>query len=482
VAGRFALLGVLTGLIGWGIWLFRASRRELMRLAHFDTLTGLPNRRLFFDRLQAALARARRNKTRVALFYVDVADLNAVNDTFGHQAGDALLVQFAGRLRKNLRGADGHHSGRLGRFELWSDGMPVVSRLGGDEFTIHCEDVRSDDGVTGIAERILAAVKDPFEIGSNRIEVRLNVGVAVFPDDADESDGGERLLMCADSAMNECKQHRASDFVVYNEKTRSRVERQHALAVQLKTAFGKRQFELFYQPKASLVDGRIVSVEGLLRWRHPELGTVSPGEFIPILERSGGILEVGAWVVEQGCRDLIQLADSGFPSVKVSLNVSIRQLRHGDFHETVARLLDRFGIEPDRMILEITESMVMDDLERGKEALEKLRALGVGIAIDDFGTGYSSLTYLQHLPINCLKLDKGLIDGMVDARSTHVVESVIRLAQGLSLKTVAEGIEHEVQRDHLAALGCDQVQGFLLSEPMPLPEIIDWLSRRQRLA
>jgi diguanylate cyclase len=480
VYGRFVLLGVLAALFGWGVWLFRSSRRELMWLAHYDPLTELPNRQLFFDRLKDALARARRNQTRVGLFYVDVADLNAVNDAFGHRAGDGVLVDISDRFRRHLRGYDALFRGRFRRLIGANDELPVVSRIGGDEFAILCEDIRSDDSVAAIADRILATVSQPFGVNGNRVELRLNIGVAMFPDDADEADGGERLVMCADSAMNECKQNRTSSWVMFNEATRSRVERQHTLSLELQTALQRREFEVHYQPKASFADGRIVSLEALLRWRHPVLGAVSPVEFIPALERTGGIIEVGEWVLDQACRDLVRFSEAGHSNLRVSVNVSIRQIRRGGFDETVAAVLGRFDIEPERLILEITESMLFEDLEHGRKEMERLRSLGVGLAIDDFGTGYSSLNYLQHLPVTWLKLDKQLIDGMVDARASHVVESVIRLAHGLSLRTIAEGIETEAQREHLRSMGCDIMQGFLLSRPLPIDDILDWLAKRPR--
>jgi EAL domain-containing protein (putative c-di-GMP-specific phosphodiesterase class I) len=259
---------------------------------------------------------------------------------------------------------------------------------------------------------------------------------------------------------------------------RQRAERQHVLTLELVTAMQKEQFELFYQPKAMLLNGEVVSMEALIRWRHPQLGLVSPVEFIPILERNGAIVELGEWIVEQACRDLHRLTEVGFPGVRVSVNVSVRQLKRGNFHEFLRHTLQHFEIVPQRLILEITETMVMEDLKKGREAMLALEKLGVGLSIDDFGAGYSSLTYLQHLPLSSLKIDKSLIDGMVDDRAIHVVESVIRLAQGLSLKTIAEGIETEAQRELIGKLGCDMIQGYLLSRPLPLEDIIGWLRQR----
>ena len=259
---------------------------------------------------------------------------------------------------------------------------------------------------------------------------------------------------------------------------RKRGERLHLLTFELLTALQNSQFELFYQPKALLIDGSVVSMEALIRWHHPTLGLVSPIEFIPILEHNGAIVEVGQWIVEQACRDLKRLTEAGFPTVRLSVNVSVRQLKRGNFHAFLKATLEANQVDASRLILEITESMVMEDLQKGREALLELKQLGVSLAIDDFGSGYSSLTYLQHLPLDSLKIDKSLIDGMLDERSIHVVQSVIRLAQGLSLKTIAEGIETEEQRLLIHSLGCDMIQGYLLSRPLPLPVIIAWLRER----
>ena len=479
IAGRVLLLVVLSAFLGWGFWLMRGSRRELIKMAHYDLLTDLPNRRLFFDRLETGMARSQRNGSKVGLFFVDLAGLNAINDRHGHHGGDLMLVKMANRLRDHLRETDGIFGGRLdtGKPELASSSGPLrfmLSRLGGDEFTILCEDLHSADDLIVVAERIVNCVKEPFTLGDEKVDITLNVGAALFPDDAIDA---ERLLMSADSAMHECKSTN-SRFVLFNEKMRQRAERMHLLTLELVTALQKNQFELYYQPKAMLIDGLVVSMEALIRWHHPTLGLVSPVEFIPILERNGAIVEVGEWIVEQACRDLHRLTEAGFPDLRLSVNVSVRQLRRGNFHDVLKATLEKNDIEARRLILEITETMVMEDLKKGREVLLALKQLGVSLAIDDFGSGYSSLTYLQQLPLDSLKIDKSLIDGMVDERAIHVVESVIRLAQGLSLTTIAEGVETEEQRMLVGRLGCDMIQGYLLSRPLPLSDIIDWLNRR----
>lgn len=477
IAGRVFLLVALSAFLGWGFWLMRGSRRELIKMAHYDLLTDLPNRRLFFDRMQIGMTKSQRNGTKMGLFFVDLAGLNAINDRHGHHGGDLLLVKMANRLRDHLRETDGIFGGD-GLTEMGRSKAPLnfmLSRLGGDEFTIVCEDLHSTDDLKIVAERILACVKEPFTLGDDTVEITLNVGAALFPNDADDA---ERLLMCADSAMHECKATH-SRYILFNEEMRQRAERQHLLILELLTALPKGQFELYYQPKATLLNGLVVSMEALIRWHHPKLGLVSPVEFIPLLERNGAIVEVGQWIVEQACRDLHRLTDANFPDVRLSVNVSVRQLRHGHFHTILQNALTEHKIEASRLILEITETMVVEDLKKGRETMLALKELGVSLAIDDFGAGYSSLTYLQHLPVDSLKIDKSLIDGMVDDRAIHVVASIIALAQGLSLKTIAEGIETEEQRTLIGSLGCDLIQGYLLSRPLPLPDIIEWLKNRR---
>nr|MDP2191317.1 bifunctional diguanylate cyclase/phosphodiesterase [Rhodoferax sp.] len=480
VAGRVLLLLVLSSFLGLGFWLMQGSRRELIKMTHYDLLTDLPNRRLFFDRMEKGMARSERNGTKMGLFFVDLAGLNAINDRYGHHGGDLLLVKMVKRLQDHLRQTDGIFSGRRdnGKPEQAISTAPLnfmLSRLGGDEFTILCEDFHSADDLIVVAERIVNCVKEPFMLGAEKVEIVLNVGAALFPDDAGDA---ERLLMSADSAMHECKSTH-SRYVLFNEEMRQRAERLHLLTLELMTALQKGQFELYYQPKATLLDDQVVSMEALIRWHHPTLGLVSPVEFIPILERNGAIVEVGEWIVEQACRDLHRLTDAGFPDIRLSVNVSVRQLRRGNFHGFLKAALEENRIEAKRLILEITESMVLEDLQKGREDLLALKQLGVSLALDDFGSGYSSLTYLQHLPLDSLKIDKSLIDGMVDERSIHVVESVIRLAQGLALKTIAEGVETKEQRDLIVRLGCDMIQGYLLSRPLPLSAIIDWLNERR---
>ena len=470
LAGRISLLIMLVAAFVWAGMLMRRSRNELLRMAHMDALTELPNRRAFFSRLESAMARSQRNERRVGLFFMDIAGFGAINDTLGQQHGDMLLAEVANRLQTCVR-----------TYDLVARGGPdkripdSVSRLGGDEFTVLCEDLKDSDDLVVVADRIMEAMKEPIQLGHDVVEVSLYIGIASFPDDAGD---GEKLLMSAESAMHECKKT-GPGFRLFNEDMRLRAARQHHLMVELQLALERNQFQVFYQPKKQLSNGQIVSLEALIRWRHPDVGMISPTEFIPLLERSGHILEVGEWVLRRSCEDLIRLTAHGHERLRVSVNVSVRQLRRGDFVHTVQRVLDDTKLDPDRLILEITESMVMENIDDGRRTLEELAALGVRLAIDDFGTGYSSLTYLQHLPLDYLKLDKSFIDGMVNDRARHIVRSVILLSQGLSLQTIAEGIEQAEQARELSDLGCDMIQGYLLSRPIPYDEIVTWLHRHE---
>lgn len=464
VTGRVILLLVLA--IG-GLWNFvvlNRTRRELMTMAHLDPLTGLPNRRFFLDKLDQGLGLALRRQRRLALCLLDVANFNAINDAHGTHMGDQLLVRLGERLQQTLgsssRGATRHESGKIS-----------IARLGGDQFTLICPDVGEPADVTEVLDRLQSALRQPFVLDTGSIDISVSIGVALFPDDAGDAD---KLLLCVDDAMHESRRESAP-YCLFNEHLRQHSENESRLLLELKRALEHGQFELFYQPKAHLQTGNIVSLEALLRWRHPQFGLVSPVDFIPLLERSGDIIAVGRWVLEQACRDLGRLADDGFAKIMVSVNVSVRQLRRGDFHHTVAEVLAASGIKPQRIVLEVTESMMMENPEEGGQILRQIDHLGVKLAIDDFGTGYSSITYLQHLPLSYLKLDKAFIDDLDMPQARHIVESVIHLARGLSLQTIAEGIETESQRALLTDMGCDIMQGYLLSKPCPLADIIVWL-------
>ena len=469
VAARLILL-LLLMLVFWrAIRDQRHHHQELVRLALYDTLTALPNRRLFLQRLEQSLARAHRHETEMGLMVLDIDNFGSINDTVGHEGGDALLAAVAARLRRTLRISD--EVTLRGPAEQGT----TLARLGSDDFTLIFEDLISPEDAGVVAERIMDAFREPLDLGEQEVEVSLSAGLAVFPYDADSGNG---LMVCAEQALRAASATGAGQYRMFNDEMRQRAERQNALMRELPNAVREKQFALVYQPKLDLKTERVVSFEALLRWHSPVLGMVSPLEFVPLLERSGQIVEVGRWILETACAQLLQWQRDGRPDMRVSVNVSARQLLLSDVVSTVREVLHASGLKPHTLTLEITESMVIDNMQDGRSTLERLRGLGAKLAIDDFGTGYSSLTYLQNLPVDCLKLDKTMIDTILQPKGAHVVRSTIGLAHGLGLELVAEGVEEEAQMSALAGMDCDMMQGYFLSRPMPPEEASEFLLRR----
>jgi len=458
LAARVALLLGLMVVFWRAIRDQRHHHAELVRLALYDSLTSLPNRRLFMQRLGQALARARRHRTRLGLMFLDIDNFGAINDAIGHEGGDELLVAVAKRLRDTLRTSD-----EVTMRAVVRDQGATLARFSGDDFTLIFEDLSHPEDVAVVAERLLEAFREPLQLGEDTVEVSLSAGVAVFPDDADSDND---LMICAEHALRHASAAGTRHYYVFNDEMRRRADRQNALIRELPAAVRSRQFSLVYQPKLDLKTERIVSFEALIRWVSPTLGPVSPAEFVPLLERSGQIVEVGRWILETACRQLRRWHDGGRPELRMSVNVSARQLLLADIVAAVSDVIAETGLPTSALTLEITESMVIDNMQDGRKLLEKLRSLGVRIAIDDFGTGYSSLTYLQSLPVDCLKLDKSMIDTVLEPKGAHVVRSTIALAHGLGLTLVAEGVETEAQLVALAGIECDLVQGYFVSRPL----------------
>jgi len=390
--------------------------------------------------------------------FLDIDNFGSINDAVGHEGGDELLVAVARRLRDTLRKSD-----EVTMRSVVRDQGATLARYAGDDFTLVFEDLAHPEDVAIVAERLLDAFREPLYLGDDAVEISLSAGVAVFPDDAESAND---LMICAEQALRHAAARGASQYYVFNDEMRRRADRQNALIRELPQAVRGRQFSLVYQPKLDLKSERIVSFEALVRWRSPTLGAVSPAEFVPLLERSGQIVEVGRWILESACLQLKEWQRSGRPELRVSVNVSARQLVLSDVVSAVSEVLEQTALAPHTLTLEITESMVIDNLQDGRKLLEKLRTLGVRLAIDDFGTGYSSLTYLQNLPVDCLKLDKSMIDTVLEAKGAHVVRSTIALAHGLGLELIAEGVEDEAQMVALAGMECDVLQGYFLSRPL----------------
>ena len=419
---------------------------DLRHLAFHDELTGLANRALLHDRVEHALAAAPRSGTSVALCFGDLDGFKTVNDTLGHHVGDSVLVRASRLLSSIVRPGD------------------TVARLGGDEFAVLMVDVPRPETAVDFAHRIVAVLRDAPDFEGNQVGLSISVGVAY----GEPGKTTEQLLSEADSAMYEAKETGKNRVEVFRSSMRSRMLERLDLTNGFRWALGRSEFFLEYQPIVSLSDNRLHGFEALVRWNHPNLGEIQPLRFIPIAEETGFIVPLGRWVLVEACEQLAAWNEATDEHLTLSVNLSRRQLISPHLADEVRSVLGLSGIDPHRLMLEVTESVLMEDPERATLALSELRDLGIRIAVDDFGTGYSSLSHLQRFPVDVLKIDKSFIDPLVkqDRGSTALVTAIIGLAQSLGLDVIAEGIEHESQLRHLVDLGCDQGQGYLMARPL----------------
>jgi diguanylate cyclase (GGDEF)-like protein/PAS domain S-box-containing protein len=427
---------------------------QLTEQAFTDSLTGLPNRALFKDRLQHALSRRVAADVTVGVMFLDLDGFKAVNDTLGHSKGDELLVLVADRLRALVRPGD------------------TVARFGGDEFAVLIEDYSTEDYETSLAQRINDAVREPFDLHTERVHVAASVGIARVDVHATTA---EQVLRNADLAMYQAKAARTGGFAVFEPEMHLGLVEKVRLEKDLRVAVDEGQFVVHYQPMMSMRTGQITGVEALVRWQHPERGMLAPDEFIPAAESTGLIRPIGSWVLLEACRQAVRWSSGpGHPPLRVSVNVSPRQLHHGDVPEQVQAALAETGLPPSRLTLEMTESVLIDNRDETLETLTRLHDLGVRIAIDDFGTGYSSLSYLHRFPVDVLKIDRSFIERLSTGGDTALVSTILRLGQTLNLETVAEGIERPQEMLMLRRQGCTTGQGFHFSPPVP-PAAVDLL-------
>ena len=439
---------VRTGLLAHSL---AHANDKLIQAALHDPLTQLPNRMLLQDRIEQAIEKAQRRQQSVAVMFCDLDGFKAVNDAYGHQLGDRLLVAVAQRLGAQLRPQD------------------TLARLGGDEFVIVLAIDAPDDAAV-VAERVIAAAGEPFVLDAAELQVTASLGIALYPDDASD----ERELMAhADAAMYHTKETGRNGYTFFIPSMQLSANRQLRLLQDLRKAIARNELLLHYQPKFPAADAPATGAEALLRWQHPELGLLAPDVFIPIAERSGLILPIGDWVLDQACAQLRAWHDGGHSHWTMAVNLSPLQFASPALLESVRSVLQRHRIDPARLTLEITETTAMKDVEASLAILNDLTAMGVHIAIDDFGTGYSSLLYLKRMPATELKIDRAFVHDLErNDEDSAIVSSIIALGRTLQLQVVAEGVETQAQRDYLSELGCDQLQGYHLGRPMEAEEFL----------
>ena len=452
---------VLLGLLCYFVYRDIAERRraeeKLRVVSTHDSLTALPNRTLLHERLSHALARAQRHGRQLAVLFVDLDRFKTVNDTLGHEAGDRLLQVTAQRLYDCLRETD------------------TMARQGGDEFVVLMDELTDREPITRVSQRILDAVAEPFVIDGQEIHITASIGISVYPED------GRTLLRNADIAMYRAKEKGKNNYQFYSTQMDNYSVERLSLESGLRRALEREEFVLHYQPKVNIASGLITGMEALLRWQHPELGSVAPGRFIPIAEETGLILPIGAWVLKTACIQNRAWQRQGVRRFPVAVNLSPRQFAGETLLEDVKAALDVSGLAPADLELEITESMVMNNPERAVNLLQQLKGLGIHVAIDDFGTGYSSLAYLKRFPIDSVKVDRSFVEDIPDnVDSMAIAQAVIAMAHNLRLKVVAEGVESEAQLGFLRGEGCDEIQGYYFCEARPASEISAIMRRTLR--
>ncbi len=437
----------------------KAAEARIQFLAHHDTLTGLPNRVLLMDRLEFILASARRRRSMVGILFIDLDNFKTVNDSLGHASGDALLRVVAARIEGAIRAVD------------------VVSRLGGDEFLVVLPDLESEQAPVAVAEKLLAAVSEPVSLEGQDLSVSPSIGISVYPRDGADAD---TLIKNADAAMYLAKDRGRSNFQFFSERLSQTAFNTLSLETRLREAIREEAFEIHYQPQVHLASGRAVGMEALVRWPQRDGTVVMPNDFIPVAEQRGLIMPIGAWVLREACRQNRRWQLAGLPQVPVAVNLSAIQFKQRDLVAHVERVLADTGLDPAWLEFELTESMLMEDTPELQRTLEGLRALGVKLAIDDFGTGHSSLAHLKRFPIDRLKVDRSFVrDVAADPDDRAICAAIVDLARNMGITSLAEGVETREQLEFLRVRGCEEMQGFLESPPLPAAEAAEWLARHR---
>lgn len=436
--------------------------REREDLAIHDTLTGLPNRMLFMDRLEQSLKRARRRKTMVGVIFIDLDRFKRVNDTLGHASGDQLICQVARRLRAAARAED------------------IVARLGGDEFVVVIGDVSEVGHILRVVEKMLAAMAAPYDISGHELFCSCSIGVSVYPNDG--ADSGS-LLKNADTAMYHAKAAGRNRFQLYDAAMNAMAEERLQLETDLHYALERNEFVLHYQPQIDLETGRVHAIEALMRWNHPEKGLLSPGAFLEMLEETGEIVSVGRKLLAAACRQTKRWHAAGFTGLNVAVNISGKEFWHASLVENVRAALQQSGLPPQSLQLELTEGIFMKDIDLAVARIQALKAQGIAVAVDDFGTGYSSLAHLKRFPLDVLKIDRYFVEDLEETPINRgLIRSILALCQGLHLDAVAEGVETRQQLECLRRLGCRIAQGNFISRPVPAAQVTALLGQDWRQA
>ncbi|MEG3639892.1 bifunctional diguanylate cyclase/phosphodiesterase [Magnetococcus sp. PR-3] len=449
----------------------KATEEELERLSHYDQLTGLPNRALFRNRLEHEFMVADRHDKSVALVLINLDRFKQINDSFGFTVGDKLLAEVAKRLEQLVRKTD-LIARRENRQERDSD---TISRLGGDEFSIILAELRAAEDAAIVARRTVALLEEPYEIEGQEVFLGGSLGISIYPQNAESLNG---MIQCAERALGKAKEGGRGTFRFYSEEMNRHSAEQVRLETELRRAVHEEKFKLFYQPKLELATGRVEGIEALIRWPHSDGGMVSPAEFIPLTEETGLIVPLGRWILQQACADAVALNKHREHPLRVAVNLSAKQFQQEDLAQVVLRVMDETGIDAAQLELEVTESMVMGNVDEAINTMSILKGLGLTLSIDDFGTGYSSLSYLKRFPVDALKVDQSFVrDLEVDSEDAAIVHAVCNLGESLGMKVVAEGIETQQQMDFLKQLNCETGQGFFIAKPMPIEALKEFLKR-----
>lgn len=427
-------------------------KEHLVRLAHYDHLTALPNRVFFNEILNKALSHANRHNKILAILFIDLDHFKKINDVIGHLKGDLVLKEIADRFSMVLRTGD------------------ILARLGGDEFIILLNDIHQAKFSSFVAEKILEICATPISFEKHEFFISASIGICCFPDDGASL---EDLQKHADMAMYKAKHSGGNTYQYFTNDMTIKAHEYLKLESALRKAISNHEFVLYFQPKLNLEDGLICGVEALIRWENADIGIISPSKFIPLAEETGLILQIGEWVLREACRINKHWQDQGFQPLSIAVNISPKQFKHQNMAELVAKVLRETGLDPQYLELEITENVMMDDMESAVTLLNEIREMGVQIAIDDFGTGYTSINYLKQLPISVLKIDQNFVKGIPQNQDDNAITTaVIALGHSLGFKVIAEGVETAEQLQFLADLGCDIVQGYFLSRPLPEGKVV----------